>query len=185
MSRNPYDPPKTLGDHIEHRWMGENGIYTGNSLSNLAGYESYKRKQQQSSSWNTNSSNTNTNNKVICTELVRQGLMTRSDLIAGARYFEENLSDRHMRGYHLWALAAVRGMRRSRFQTAFWRVLAQARANAITAKHDSARQATTFERLVLRGFDAMCWSLGWKAAVRDWTVLYMQGEALHSVAGDR
>lgn len=184
MSRNPYDPPKTLGDHIEHRWMGENGIYTGNSLSNITGYDSYKRKQEQlSSSWTTSSSGTN--NKVICTELVRQGLMTRSDLVAGARYFEERLSERHMRGYHLWSLAAVRGMRRSPLQTAFWRVLAQARANAIVALYDGDRRATAFERLVLRGFDAMCWTLGWKAATRDWTVLYAPDEATCSGAGRR
>ena len=184
MSRNPYDPPKTLGDQIEQNWLGENGIYTGSSASNITGYESFTSKQNQSTDPWTTSPNS-TNNKVICTELARQGLMTRSDLVAGARYFEERLSERHMRGYHLWALAAVRGMRRSPLQTAFWRVVAQARANAIAAQYDGDRRATTFERLVLRGFDAMCWTLGWKAAARDWTALYAPDEAGRAGAGRR
>ena len=90
-----------------------------------------------------------------------------------------------MRGYHVWALSAVRGMRRSRLQTAFWRKLAQARANAIAATEDTTRRATLFERLVLRGFDGMSWTLGWRAVARDWTVLYAPGDAAHAMADDR
>lgn len=176
MSNDPFARPKTMGDHIYQRYLGENGVYTGNSTSNIVGYQNYEAKQRKeanSTSWNSTTSGTGA--KVICTELVRQGLMTQSDLAAGARYFKERLGERHMRGYHLWALPAVRGMRRSRFQAAFWRVLAQARANAIAAQFDGARKSTLLERLVLRGFDAMCWTLGWRAKAQDWTVLYAPG----------
>ena len=45
MSRSPFDPPKTLGDEIEQSYLGENGVYTGNSLSNATAYEKYQRNK--------------------------------------------------------------------------------------------------------------------------------------------
>lgn len=111
---------------------------TGGSDGSMAGnlgVEDRKKEQEQwrKSSSSTSSSSSSSSSKVICTELHRQGLMSRDDYERCARHAREHLSEQHLRGYHLWALPVVRIMRRSKRATKFWRYLAQARADHIAA----------------------------------------------------
>lgn len=57
--------------------------------------------------------------RVICTELVRQGLMDASDQRIDMEFTMVRLSNVHARGYLFWARGYVRRMRRSRSLTAF------------------------------------------------------------------
>lgn len=110
--------------------------------------------------------------KVICTELVRQGMLGRADYLAGARYVEEHLTDRHMRGYHAWALPVVRHMRRSRRATAFWRVLAQARADHIAFLNGDAARRSRLGALLCAIGHPVCYLIGGLVREPDWRALY-------------
>ncbi|MCQ1835166.1 hypothetical protein [Neorhizobium galegae] len=166
---NEWNKDKTAGDYIEQRYWGENGVATGTASNNI-GVETRSRRDDAAKK--ESGSGSSSNNKVICTELVRQGLMSRADLVLGARYFSETLSERHMRGYHAWAVRAVQGMRQSSLQTAFWRVLAQSRADAIAARYGDTRRGHIVKSAVLHGFNALCWTVGGFASEQDWQRLY-------------
>jgi hypothetical protein len=106
--------------------------------------------------------------KVICTELHRQGLMSREDHERCARHAREHLTGRHLRGYHLWALPVVRHMRRSSRATTFWRYLAQARADHIASLYgDDTRRNRLGAILCVIGHPA-CRLIGKFVAERDW-----------------
>ena len=110
--------------------------------------------------------------KVICTELVRQGQFDRGDYLAGARYVELHLSDQHMRGYHTWALPVVRHMRRSRRATAFWRALAQARADHIAYLNGDIARRNRFGALLCAVGHPVCYLIGGLVGEQDWHSLY-------------
>lgn len=166
---NETNKDKTLGDFIEQRHWGENGVNTGTG-SNAIGLETHRQREEAAKK--TNGGSSGSNNKVICTELVRQGRMSRADLLLGARYFRETLSERHMRGYHAWAVPAVKGMRQSPVQTAFWRALAQARVDAIAAHYGDGQRGHVLKSVVLHGFNAVCWIAGGFVKEQDWRLLY-------------
>lgn len=119
-----------------------------------------------------NKKKTDEDAKVICTELVRQGLLGRADYLAGARYVEEHLTDRHMRGYHAWALPVVRHMRRSRRATAFWRVLAQARADHIAFLNGDTSRRSRLGALLCAIGHPVCYLIGGLVREPDWRALY-------------
>lgn len=117
--------------------------------------------------------------KVICTELVRQGLFERGDYLAGARYVERHLTDQHMRGYHAWALPVVRHMRRSRRATAFWRALAQARADHVAYLNGATARRNRFGALLCAIGHPACYLIGGLASEQDWHSLYRDDTAAH------
>ncbi|WP_374630643.1 hypothetical protein [Pannonibacter indicus] len=98
--------------------------------------------------------------KVICTELVRQGLFDRADYLLGARYVEEHLTERHVRGYHAWGLPVVRKMRRSPRATAFWRKLAQARADHIAFLYGDASRRNRLGAVLCAIGHPACYLIG-------------------------
>jgi hypothetical protein len=166
---NEWNKDKTVGDYIEQRYWGENGVATGTASNNI-GAETRTRREEAAKK--ESGSGSSSNNKVICTELVRQGRMSRADLVLGARYFSERLSERHMRGYHAWAVPAVRGMRGSSVQSAVWRIFAQARADAIAARYGDKRRGGIMKSAILHCFNVLCWIIGGLASERDWRRLY-------------
>ncbi|WP_439629978.1 hypothetical protein [Shinella sp.] len=120
------------------------------------------------------------NAKVICTELHRQGLMSRADYALGADYARKHLTERHYHGYHAWALAVVRHMRRSKRATAFWRILAQARADHIAYLYgDTARRNSFGALLCAVGYPA-CYLIGGLISERDWQALYRGSKTDHA-----
>lgn len=137
--------------------------------------EENRRKAAQSASQRKSaSSSNNTDSKVICTELVRQGLLDRSDYLLGARYVEEVLTERHVRGYHAWALPIVRRMRRSPRATAFWRRLAQARADHIACLYGDASRRSRFGAFLCAIGHPACYVIGGLVGEQDWRSLYSE-----------
>lgn len=112
--------------------------------------------------------------KVICTELHRQGLMSRADYALGADYARAHLTERHYRGYHAWAITVVRHMRRSKRATAFWRILAQARADHIAYLYGDTARRNRFGALLCALGYPTCYLIGGLIGARDWRALYEQ-----------
>lgn len=149
------------------------GASDGTMAGNL-GVEDRRREeaQRRKSSSGSSSSSNNTDQKVICTELVRQSLFSRADYLAGSRYVEQHLTDRHMRGYHAWALPVVRHMRRSRRATTFWRALAQARADHIACLSGDIGRRNRFGALLCAVGHPVCYLVGGLVGEQDWHSLY-------------
>lgn len=121
--------------------------------------------------------------KVICTELHRQGLMSRADYVLGADHARTHLTERHYRGYHLWALAAVRHMRRSKRASAFWRVLAQARADHIAYLNGEVARRNRIGAILCAVGYPLCYFIGGFVADQDWQALYRVPSARDDPAG--
>lgn len=149
---------------------------TGASDGSMAGYlgaaDRKKEQEKASSSWSSSSSSSsNSSSKVICTELHRQGLMSRADYLLGARFASEHLTE-HYRGYHAWALPVVRHMRRSKTATAFWRKLAAARADHIAFLNGDAARTNQLGALLSAIGHPVCYALGALVKEQDWQSLY-------------
>lgn len=155
--------------HAAKAYGASDGTMAGNlGVEDRRREEAQRRKSSSGSSW----SSSNTDQKVICTELVRQGLFSRADYLAGARYVEEHLTERHVRGYHAWALPIVRRMRRSRRVTAFWRALAQARADHIAFLNGEALRRNRLGAALCIIGHPICYLVGGLVADPDWRSLY-------------
>jgi hypothetical protein len=50
--------------------------------------------------------------RIICTELIRQGYMTKRQRALGLRFFRDHCTETAIRGYHIWARPVVHMMRR-------------------------------------------------------------------------
>lgn len=105
--------------------------------------------------------------RVICTELYRQGKISREDWKRDLAYTSTHLSDRHVRGYHAWAIPTVRLMRRSQLWTAVWRVLGQARANQIAYIMDDRAEPDAFGAVAKVVLESFCWVVGGFVGDRD------------------
>ena len=113
-----------------------------------------------------------TSKKVICTELRRQGLFSRADHLAGARYVQEKLTARHENGYHAWALFVVRRMRGSKRWTAVFRTLAQARADHIAWLNGDSSRKSNFGRFLCAIGEPVCYAIGGFVGEQNWQRLY-------------
>lgn len=109
---------------------------------------------------------------VICTELHRQGLLAREDYLLSYRHLRERLTPRHERGYHAWAIAVVRAMRRSKRATAFWSLLAHARADHIAFLYGDAARRNRFGALLCAVGHPVCYVIGGFVSEQDWRALY-------------
>ncbi|WP_157757087.1 hypothetical protein [Pannonibacter phragmitetus] len=134
--------------------------------------EQAKTEKQTAANRQKSSSSNNADQKVICTELVRQGLFDRADYLLGARYVEEHLTERHVRGYHAWGLPVVRKMRRSPRATAFWRKLAQARADHIAFLYGDASRRNRLGAVLCAIGHPACYLIGGMVGEQDWRSLY-------------
>lgn len=100
------------------------------------------------------------NDKVICTELRRQNLMSEVDYRLCFEDAVQRLTDAHLRGYNFWALAVVRHMRCSNNALAFWRVLAQSRADHIAYLAGRRKQPNRLGAVLMRLGEPMCALIG-------------------------
>lgn len=167
---------KSLKAYHDARARGaSDGSMAGNLGVEDARREREAQRKKESSRSSSSSSNSNSSSKVICTELHRQGLMTRADYLLGARFAGEHLTEQHYRGYHVWALPVVRHMRRSKRATALWRKLAAARADHIAYLHgDTARQNRLGALLCAIG-QPVCYAMGKFVRDQNWQALYEKG----------
>lgn len=129
------------------------------------------------------SSDRSDDGKVICTELMRQELISREDYVLCARHSYATLSEAHFRGYHVWAVPVVKWMRKSPHATRAWRVLAQARMNDIAYKTGHRATPDHFGRTLNFVGEPLCWLIGQFVGATDYAAhLYAKKETNHDLA---
>lgn len=135
--------------------------------------EEQRQRERNEEAWrNAMNQNSGGGSKVICTELVRQGMMSTDDLRLGHRFVAERLSQAHVDGYHAWAVPVVRLMRRSPMTTRFFRVLARARADHIAGHYGCAERGSLLGRVLCAVGEPMCWVIGKLSRRTDYRKLY-------------
>jgi len=100
------------------------------------------------------------NTRVICTELVRQGLMAPSLQRLDIAYTLRHLSPATVRGYHAWAVPYVRLMKRSPLATYMVEPLARWRAEEIAFRMKARSRPHYGGRAVRVLGEPLCWLLG-------------------------
>ena len=109
--------------------------------------------------------------RVICNELLRQGLMTRRQVLLDYKFTDEHLSEQHVRGYHFWAIGVVKRMRKGK-GVGFWRHIATHRANEIEYIYGKREKPDYLGKVYRRIFEPTCWLIGAFCQQKDHTVLY-------------
>ena len=113
--------------------------------------------------------------RVICNELMRQGVMTRKQVVLDYKFTRDHLTPTHVNGYHVWAVWMVRQMRKGRF-VPFWKHVAGHRANEIAYIYGERAKPDYLGKVYRKILEPICWSIGFFCKKTDWTVLYKQKE---------
>ncbi len=114
--------------------------------------------------------------RVICNELMRQGLMDRQSVILDYRFTRDYLSPQHVNGYHVWAVWMVKQMRKGRF-VGLWKHLAQHRSNEIAYIYGQRTKPDYLGKIYRKILEPTCWVVGAFTKKTDWSVLYKTKEA--------
>jgi len=113
--------------------------------------------------------------RVICNELMRQGIMTRKQVVLDYKFTEDYLTPQHVAGYHVWAVWMVRQMRKGRLVN-FWKHVAGHRANEISYIYGERDKPDYLGKVYRKILEPICWSIGFFCKKTDWTVLYKEKE---------
>jgi len=113
--------------------------------------------------------------RVICNELMRQGVMTRKQVILDYRFTRDYLTPQHVRGYHVWAIWMVRQMRKGSF-VGFWKHVAGHRANEIAYIYGERDKPDYLGKLYRSILEPTCWVVGAFCKKSDWSILYKSKE---------
>ena len=113
--------------------------------------------------------------RVICNELMRQGIMTRKQVVLDYKFTEDYLTPQHVAGYHIWAVWMVRQMRKGRLVN-FWTHVAGHRANEIAYIYGKRDKPDYLGKMYRKILEPICWSIGFFCQKTDWTVLYKEKE---------
>jgi len=113
--------------------------------------------------------------RVICNELMRQGLLTRKEVILDYRFTRDYLTPTHVNGYHVWAVWMVKQMRKGKF-VKFWKHVAGHRANEIAYIYGERDKPDYLGKVYRKILEPTCWVVGSFCKVTDWSVLYKQKE---------
>ena len=113
--------------------------------------------------------------RVICNELMRQGIMTRKQVVLDYKFTEDYLTPQHVAGYHVWAVWMVLQMRKGRL-IKFWSHVAGHRANEIAHIYGERDKPDYLGKVYRKILEPICWSIGFFCKKTDWTVLYKQKE---------
>ena len=113
--------------------------------------------------------------RVICNELMRQGVMTRKQVVLDYKFTRDHLTPTHVNGYHVWAVWMVKQMRKGRF-VPFWKHVAGHRANEIAYIYGERDKPDYLGKVYRKVLEPICWSIGFFCKKTDWTVLYKQKE---------
>ncbi|MBL4692251.1 MAG: hypothetical protein JKY92_02860 [Magnetovibrio sp.] len=100
------------------------------------------------------------NTRVICTELVRRGLMDAKLQRLDAVFTIARLSNTTVRGYHVLAVPYVRLMKRSNLATHMIEPIARWRAEDVAYKMDARPRPNLKGRLVRIILEPICWLVG-------------------------
>ena len=123
------------------------------------------------------SSGSGSSDRVICTELYKQGKLDmdlyRMDIV----YTAKRLSPITVRGYHHWAVPMVVRMRSSTSLSNLFEYLTVARAKEIARIVKPESHKRTLSGFLIKNIgEAICFSIGLFVGQKDWSVLY-NGEA--------
>ena len=113
--------------------------------------------------------------RVICNELMKQGLLTRKEVVLDYRFTRDYLTPTHVNGYHVWAVWMVKQMRKGRF-IPFWKHVAGHRANEIAYIYGERDKPDYLGKVYRKILEPTCWVIGSFCKVTDWSVLYKQKE---------
>ena len=113
--------------------------------------------------------------RVICNELMRQGIMTRKQVVLDYKFTEDYLTPQHVAGYHVWAVWMVKQMRKGRLVN-FWTHVAGHRANEIAYIYGERDKPDYLGKVYRKVLEPICWSIGFFCQKTDWTVLYKEKE---------
>ena len=113
--------------------------------------------------------------RVICNELMRQGIMTRKQVVLDDKFTEDYLTPQHVAGYHVWAVWMVKQMRKGRLVN-FWTHVAGHRANEIAYIYGKRDKPDYLGKVYRKILEPICWSIGFFCQKTDWTVLYKEKE---------
>ena len=113
--------------------------------------------------------------RVICNELMRQGIMTRKQVVLDYKFTQDYLTPQHVAGYHVWAVWMVRQMRKGRLVN-FWTHVAGHRANEIAYIYGDRDKPDYLGKVYRKVLEPICWSIGFFCQKTDWTVLYKEKE---------
>jgi hypothetical protein len=113
--------------------------------------------------------------RVICNELMKQGLLSKEDVILDYRFTRDYLTPQHVNGYHLWAVWVVKQMRKGRM-VSFWKYIAQSRANEIAYIYGKKDKPDYIGKAIRIIGEPVCWFLGLFCKKTDWSTLYKEKE---------
>jgi len=113
--------------------------------------------------------------RVICNELMRQGLMTRKHVLLDYKFTRDHLTPTHVKGYHVWALWMVKQMRKGKF-VKFWKHVAGHRANEIAYIYGERDKPDYLGKVYRKILEPICWSVGMLCKKSDWSILYKSKE---------
>tara|TARA_R100001443_G_scaffold76850_2_gene84208 strand:+ start:532 stop:1674 length:1143 start_codon:yes stop_codon:yes gene_type:complete len=113
--------------------------------------------------------------RVICNELMRQGLLTRKEVVLDYKFTRDYLTPTHVNGYHVWAVWMVKQMRKGKF-VKFWKHVAGHRANEIAYIYGERDKPDYLGKIYRKILEPTCWAIGSFCKVTDWSVLYKQKE---------
>jgi hypothetical protein len=116
--------------------------------------------------------------RVICNELMRQGLFTRKQVVLDYRFTRDYLTPTHVNGYHVWAVWMVKQMRKGKF-VKFWKHVAGHRANEIAYIYGERDKPDYLGKVYRKILEPTCWVVGKFCKVTDWSVLYNKKEIQH------
>ena len=116
--------------------------------------------------------------RVICNELMRQGLLTRKQVVLDYKFTRDYLTPTHVNGYHVWAVWMVKQMRKGKF-VKFWKHVAGHRANEIAYIYGERDKPDYLGKVYRKILEPTCWVVGKFCKVTDWSVLYNKKEIQH------
>jgi|TARA_R110002153_G_scaffold73653_2_gene192120 hypothetical protein len=113
--------------------------------------------------------------RVICNELMKQGLMSKEEVILDYRFTRDYLTPQHVNGYHLWAVWVVKQMRKGRM-IGLWKHLSKHRANEIAYIYGKKNTPDYLGKVYRTIGEPVCWFLGLFCQKTDWSTLYKNKE---------
>ena len=113
--------------------------------------------------------------RVICNELMRQGVMDRKQVLLDYKFTRDYLTPQHVNGYHVWAVWMVKQMRKGKL-VGFWSHVAGHRANEIAYIYGERKKPDYLGKLYRKILEPICWTVGAFCKETDWSVLYTKKE---------
>ena len=113
--------------------------------------------------------------RVICNELMRQGVMDRKQVILDYKFTRDYLTPTHVSGYHVWAVWMVKQMRKGKL-VKLWSHIAGHRANEIAYIYGERDKPDYLGKLYRKILEPICWTVGLFCKETDWSILYRKKE---------